>query len=490
MKRSSGILLHISSLPSDYGIGTLGKEAYNFVDFLNKSGQTYWQILPTGQTSFGDSPYSSFSIFAGNPYFIDLDFLSKDKLLKRKDYKDLKWFNKEDEVDYGILYDLRYKVLRKAVNNFVEDSDYKKFVKNNKWLENYSLFMSIKNSFNGISWLDWPDEYRLKDEKTIKSFKRKNKNELRFWCVIQYLFFKQFKELKNYANKMNVKIFGDCPFYVAMDSCDVWANPELFKLNSDKYPTEVAGVPPDYFCSTGQLWGNPIYDWKNHKKDNYSWWINRLDFLSKLYDTIRIDHFIGFDSYYAVKYGDANAMNGKNHKGPGIDIINKFNDNLKGVEIVAEDLGALTNSMRRLLDNSSYPGMKVLRFGFGGEKDNEHLPHMYKKNLVAYITSHDTETCMGWINNTSYYERNFINEYFKISDYNNFNWIAIEKLENCRANLVIVQAQDLLGVGDNGRMNAPSSTGGRNWKWRLLKKQLDTKVSRKLKKLTENAKRI
>ncbi|MDO5440903.1 MAG: 4-alpha-glucanotransferase [Erysipelotrichaceae bacterium] len=490
MKRSSGVLLHISSLPSDYGIGTLGKEAYNFVDTLKKAGQSYWQILPIGPTSFGDSPYTSFSAFAGNPYFIDFDLLAKDKLLKKKEYQSIKWFKKEDEVDYGTLYEKRFDVLRIAVNNFVDNKEYIKFVRENDWLNDYALFMSIKNFFNGCDWLNWPDEYRLAKENTIKKFKRKNKSEIRFWTVIQYFFYKQFKNLKAYANNAGIKIFGDCPIYVAMDSCDVWSNPDLFKINKNKIPTEVAAVPPDYFSNEGQLWGNPIYDWKKHKKDNYSWWINRLNNLSKFYDAIRIDHFIGLDTYYSVDYGSINAVNGNHHKGPGMDFINAINQNVKNVEIIAENLGALTKSMRRLLDSSGYPGMRVFRFGFNGERDNEHLPHTYHKNTVAYITSHDTETCMGWINNSDFIERNYINDYFRISDYNEFNWIAIERLEKCRANLCIVQAQDLLGIGEKGRMNAPATLGGRNWKWRLTKKELNTKIIRKLKKLTEEGKRV
>lgn len=490
MKRSSGILLPVSSLPSDYGIGTFGKEAYRFVDYLKKAGQSYWQILPIGPTSYGDSPYSSFSTYAGNPYFIDFDLLRNDKLLKKKEYASIKWNTNDEFVDYGLLYENRNKVLKIASTRFVENNEYRRFIRNNKWVDNYALFMSIKNNFGDEEWLKWPDVYRLKDEKTIKSFIKSNKEDIRHYKVIQYFFFKQYKTLKKYANNKGIKILGDCPIYVAMDSCDTWSNPELFMMDKNKYPTEVAAVPPDYFCESGQLWGNPIYNWKFHAKSNYSWWINRLKYLSSLYDAIRIDHFIGFDSYYSVKYGGLNAINGLVHKGPGKKIIDCINNNIKKTTIIAEDLGALTNSMRKLLEYSGYPGMKVMRFGFSENENNEHLPHMYKKNLVAYITSHDTETCMGWINNTSYYERNFINKYFKISDYNDFNWKAIETLSRSRANLCIIQAQDILGIADKGRMNEPSSLGGNNWRWRLLKGQLSIKTANRLIKITKNNDRV
>ena len=489
MQRASGVLLHISSLPSEYGIGTFGKEAYKFIDFLKRAGQTYWQILPIGPTSFGDSPYSSFSTFAGNPYFIDFDLLRKEKLLKKKDYADITWFEKDNEVNYGILYENRYKVLRKAVKNFIENEDYQSFVDNNPWLDSYALFMSIKNTFNGVSWLNWPEEYRLIENLNKESYIEGNAEEIRFWKVIQYLFFKQFSDLKEYAKENGIKIFGDCPIYVALDSCDVWANRDLFKFDKNGFPCEVAGVPPDYFSNTGQLWGNPIYNWSKHKANNYKWWIDRLKHLAKFYDAIRIDHFIAFDTYYSVNYGSENAIDGKHHKGPGMKLINAINEQIDNVQIIAEDLGALTSSMRKLLKESGYPGMKVLRFGFDGQKDNEHLPHTYKNNLVAYVTSHDTETCMGWINHTDFIERNYINNYLKNTDYNNFNWIAIESVMNSNADLCIAQAQDLLGLADDARMNKPAIADG-NWKWRLTKGQLDAKIAHKLKRITEKAKRI
>ena len=491
MKRSSGILAHISSLPGEYGIGTLGKEAYHFVDFLEKAGQSYWQVLPIGPTSYGDSPYSSLSSFAGNPYFIDFDLLTKDRLLKKKDYQDIKWSFKEDEVDYGILFLNRYRVLRIAVKNFKENDAYLKFEKENKfWLDDYALFMAIKDSLNDISWLEWPDPLRLKEAAAIKEFIDSHKEDIRFYKVIQYFFYKQFKELKAYANLKGISIFGDCPIYVAMDSSDVWGKPELFLLDKNKMPVEVACVPPDYYSETGQLWGNPLYDWSKHKKDDYAWWTSRLKHLTNYFDAIRIDHFIGFDSYCSVNYGDVNAINFKRHKGPGMKLINVINEKVKNVQIIAEDLGALTSSMRKLLADSGFPGMKVLRFGFDGNKDNEHLPHMYLKNTVAYVSSHDTETCMGWLNHTSYVERSYINEYFKISDYNNFNWIAIDKVSSSRANLMIIQLQDLLGIGDNGRMNTPATSDGKNWKWRMQSGVLDGKLARKLKVLTEKNNRI
>ena len=488
MERHSGVLLHISSLPSDYGIGTFGDEARRFVRFLNKAGQTYWQILPLGHTGFGDSPYSSFSTFAGNPYFIDLDYLRKDGLLKKSDYAGLNWKSKATCVNYGQLYKLRYPILRKAVSNFVDNNEYKKFCRDNKWLDDYAMFMAIKDKFNGCDWLNWPKQYRLRDAETLKKFKKTNKQDIRFWKVIQYIFFKQWYELKKYANDRGIRIYGDCPIYVALDSSDVWSNREIFKLDKNGRPKEVAGVPPDDFTGLGQLWGNPLYNWNYLKKTNYDWWVKRVKHLLTMYDAMRIDHFIGIESYYAIKYGATNGRNGRHYKGPGINLINALKQNCKG-EIIAEDLGVnVTDKVRKLLKDAGYPGMRILRYGFGWDMNNEHLTHNHIENCVVYLTSHDSETCMQWYKEASKKEIKFAKDYCHIKK-DEFNWGMIKEVERSIAYLVIIPAQDLLGLGKKARMNLPSTVGN-NWSWRINKNDLNNDIARKLYEISKENKRI
>jgi len=488
-KRASGILLPISSLPNKRGIGTFGDEAYQFVDFLKKSGQSYWQILPLGHTSFGDSPYQSFSSFAGNPYFIDLDYLVKDGLIVSSDIDGIDWMCDDDSINYGVLYQKRYSILKIAANNFKDDISLNRFCLENDWVNDYALFMTIKGLYNDSCWLSWPKEYRLKDSDSLNKIKDDYSFDIKFWKIIQYLFFKQWFALKEYANNNGIEIIGDCPFYVALDSCDVWSKRENFKLKGNGIPREVAGVPPDFFSSTGQLWGNPLYDWHFMKKNGYSWWLNRISFQLKIYDVLRLDHFIGFSSYYAIKYGSTDAINGKRYKGPGYSLIKLINQKLSFSRLIAEDLGVVSNDVRKLLKKAKYPGMKVLRFAFDNGYENDHLLHNHNENTVAYLTSHDSETCMQWLDEANDFEIDFIKKYCNISNLDDFNWQMINHLQSSNAFLVIIQAQDLLGLGKDARMNLPG-VSGINWKWRLKNDQLNDSIAYRLYNLTIENKRI
>lgn len=488
MERKSGVLMHISSLPGDQGIGTFGDEARKFVDFLSKAHQTYWQILPLGPTSYGDSPYQSFSTFAGNPYFIDLDYLKRDGLLMDSDYKNICWGESLERVDYATLFEKRYPVLRKASKNLMKHNnleEYHNFLKDNEyWLEDYALFMSIKEANNNVGLDMWPKELRLKDEKALKKFSREHTEDIEFWKTIQYLFYKQFYELRNYAHSKGIYLIGDCPIYVARDSADIWANPELFDLDSDLVPKKVAGCPPDGFSVTGQLWGNPLYNWKVHKKTNYAWWLKRIGNLLNMYDYLRIDHFRGISSYYAVKYGEPTAENGKWLKGPGKDLIKAFKNNFKEDRIIAEDLGFITKDVRDLLSYSGYPGMAVLEFAFDSRDaaSNDYIPHNMHTNSVGYCGTHDNETIMGWIHSIPDYSYQYAKEYMNIRDDEGFNWGMIRTLWASAPNVVLVQAQDLLGLDNSARMNHPSTVG--NWIWRAKKGVFTDELGSKLRYLS------
>ena len=388
----------ISSLPSPYGIGTMGKAARRFVDFLKKGGQTYWQILPICPTSCGDSPYQSFSSFAGNPYYIDLEILCKDKLLNKKECESFDWGGSERYVDYGTMYASRYALLRKAYTRFVKDipQEYWDFCEEQKdWLEDYALFMTLKDANEGMSWANWSKELKDRQWDAINAAKEQYAENLNFYKMLQYLFFKQWKELKAYANENGIRIIGDVPIYVAGDSADVWANPEQFYLDEERNPIEVAGCPPDAFSADGQLWGNPLFRWDVMKNDGYAWWTKRISAMAKLYDIVRIDHFRGFDSYYAIPAKDDTARNGQWRQGPGMDLFRTLEEKLGKLPIIVEDLGYLTPSVYQLLEDSGFPGMKVLQFAFDSREGNEYLPHRYPKNCVVYTGTHDNDTIMG-----------------------------------------------------------------------------------------------
>ncbi len=488
--RKNGVLLPISSLPSNYGIGTLGQAAYNFVDFLKKGKQAYWQILPVGPTSYGDSPYQSYSTFAGNPYFIDLDLLAKDGLLDPADFANEVWYSSPEYVDYGLQYNKRFPVLRKAAENFLKNPEegYAKFLEENAdWLPDYALYMALKDANGGRPWLEWDESIKKYDAKKADELREEYKEDVAFYEVLQYLFFKQFKALKEYANKQGVKIIGDVPIYVAMDSADAWSNPEIFALDKDGRPEFVGGCPPDGFSADGQLWGNPLYNWKTLKERDYDWWVKRVDALTQMYDVLRIDHFRGFDSYYAIPFGDTNAKNGTWQEGPGMDLFHTITNALGERDIIAEDLGFLTPSVRKLLKDSGYPGMKVLEFAFDSRDaaNNDYLPFNYPKNSVAYIGTHDNDTIMGWLNTAPREDAEMAVDFINCKDLKDFNWDMIRTLMASPADTTVIQAQDLLGLGTESRINEPS-TVGKNWQWRLKDgEQLNDELAEKLAHLTD-----
>ena len=478
--------MHISSLYSKSGIGTMGDEAYKFVDFLVDADQTYWQILPLSQTGFGDSPYQSFSAFAGNPYLIDLNYLSNDGLLSKADFENVDW-QSDDGINFGVLYERRYPILKKACKNFLDKNDlddFYKFEKENDWLEDYALFMTIKEKLNNISLIDWDYKYKTKDKQTIDSVKIEYSDTYNFWKVVQYLFFKQWFNLKKYANEKGIEIIGDCPLYVSSDSCDVFSNPKLFLLDENLIPKKVAGCPPDGFAADGQLWGNPIYDWDYHLSTNYDWWVKRIKHLCSIYDYVRVDHFRGLSAYYTIDYGAVNARDGKWVTGPGKDFVKAIKDNVTD-KIIAEDLGYMDDDVKDLLKYSGYPGMGVLEFAFDTRDadSNDNIPYNLKKNQIAYIGTHDNQTVMGWIKEIPEDGLKFCKEYINYHEGDEFNWTMIKCLMATVCDTAIVQVQDLLGLDEKARMNTPS-TVGTNWKWMVKENSFTKELCEKLKEVT------
>jgi 4-alpha-glucanotransferase len=485
--RSSGILMHIASLPSPYGIGTFGKEAYEFVDFLVEAGQSYWQILPIGPTGAGDSPYQSFSTFAGNPYFIDLDLLKEEGLLTKEDYENVDFGNDLEKVNYEKIFNNKMPILRIAFQNSKEKykDEIKSFrVENKAWLEDYALYMAVKSEFNLRSWQEWDTDIKLRNKIALKHYGKVLKKEIDYWVFLQYIFFKQWTALKNYANINGIKIIGDIPIYVAEDSADTWANSEVFMLDEEKRPIVVSGCPPDAFSATGQLWGNPIYNWGYLEKTHYKWWIERIKGNINLYDVTRIDHFRGFESFWQVPYGETTAVNGKWVKGPGIKLFNEVKEVLGEVDIIAEDLGYLTQEVIDFRDATGYPGMKVLEFAFDTREESDYLPYNYEKNCIVYTGTHDNDTVMGWFENTQKSDTNFAKRYLKLNKREGYNWGFIRGALSSVGNLAIAQMQDYLGLGNEARMNIPSTLGG-NWLWRVKKECLNGKLVQKINKITK-----
>ena len=485
--------MHISSLSSPYGIGSMGKEAREFVDFLKKSGQSYWQILPVCPTSYGDSPYQSFSTFAGNPYFIDLEFLREEGLLQKEDYVDVDWESTPDKVNYEALYYKRYDILRKAADRFIENpsSEYSDFCDEQKeWIYDYALFMALKDANGGVAWTEWDEDLKKRNPKALEDAKTKYSKEIEFWKIMQFLFFKQWKSLRQYANDRGIEIIGDLPIYVALDSVDVWANPHLFLLDENLEPIDVAGCPPDGFSATGQLWGNPLFRWDVMEEEDYDWWVRRISQACKIYNVLRIDHFRGFDSYYAIPYGADTAMNGEWRIGPGIKLFKALERKIGPQNIIAEDLGYLTDSVRRLLKDSGFPGMKVLEFAFDSRDSNnaDYLPHNYPEYCIAYAGTHDNETICGWKKTAAPEDIAYAKDYLKLSD-DDFCWDMIDRLWATAANTVIIQAQDILELGSESRMNIPSTLGG-NWSWRALEGAFTDEIADRLRKITEQHNRL
>lgn len=487
--RSSGILLHISSLPSKYGIGTMGREAYNFVDFLKEAKQTYWQILPICPTSYGDSPYQSFSTHAGNPYFIDLDMLIEDGLLKQEDVDGIEWGKNEEKTDYELMYNNRFKVLEIAYNNFKETdrTEFDQFLeKNEMWISNYALFMAIKESNKGEAWTEWEDGLKRRDPHSLWLFKEAHKDEVEFWEFLQFKFFEQWTKLKAYANENGIQIIGDIPIYVALDSAAVWVYPDLFDLDKDLYPNTVAGCPPDAFSETGQLWGNPIYNWARHKETGYNWWIDRLRAASELYDMVRIDHFRGFDGYYTIPYGDKTAENGEWKTGPGIEFFRFIESRLGKLPIIAEDLGFLTPSVLQMLSDSGFPGMKVLEFAFDPREESNYLPYTYDKNCAVYIGTHDNATIKGWTEEIDEDTLEFCKKFINYSGKDcgsEFIWTFIKTAFACVGDTLVIQMQDYLELGADARMNTPSTSSG-NWQWRMKKGAYTKELAAKIADIT------
>mgnify|MGYP005958321795 FL=1 len=480
--RTSGVLMPISSLPSPYGIGTMGKQARKFVDFLVRGGQKYWQILPICPTSYGDSPYQSFSSFAGNPYFIDLEYLCKDKLLTKKECESFKWGSNPKYVDYGIMYESRYALLRKAYVRFMKKKpqDFDEFCEKEKqWLDDYALFMALKDANDGQAWSKWDKDLRLRKKEAMEAAKEQYAEEIRFYKMLQYLFYKQWNELKAYANEEGIEIIGDVPIYVAGDSADVWANPDQFYLDENLEPIEVAGCPPDTFSDDGQLWGNPLFRWDVMKKDGYTWWTRRIKAMSELYDIIRIDHFRGFDSYYAIPAKDDTAKNGQWKEGPGMDLFTELEKKLGKLPIIVEDLGFLTPSVHKLLKDSGFPGMKVIQFAFDSREESDYLPHTYTNHCVVYTGTHDNDTVMGWMKTAPKASVKYAKEYLNLTKEEGYNWGMMRAAWSSVADMAIVPMQDILGLGSEARINTPS-TLGENWKWRATPEQIDTKIAKKL----------
>lgn len=465
--RASGILMPIFSLPSPYGIGTFGKSAYEFVDFLRKGGQSYWQILPLNPTNYGDSPYQSFSSFAGNPYFIDLQLLIEDGLLAEKEADAVDFGTDETAVDYGKLYKNRLPLLKKAFSRFTPDTGFKKFCQDNAyWLEDYALFMALKNAHNDVSWEEWEQDIRLREPQAIQNAQTEYAETMEFYRFIQYIFSVQWLKLKQYANKNGIKIIGDIPIYVAYDSADVWASPSQFFLDKNLKPIKVAGCPPDAFSEDGQLWGNPLYRWDVMKKDGYGWWKRRLGFALKLYDVIRIDHFRGFESYYAIPYGETTAKNGSWVKGPNTALFKALNAEFGEMPIIAEDLGFLTPAVLKMLKQSGYPGMKVLQFAFDTREDSDYLPHNYINNCVVYTGTHDNDTVIGWTKTADSTDVETARKYMHVDEAEGFNWAMMRTALSSVADTCILMMPDLMGLGSDARINTPSTIGG-NWMWRI-----------------------
>lgn len=475
--RKSGILCPVFSLPGNYGIGSFSKEAYKFVDFLAKAGQTYWQILPLGPTSYGDSPYQSFSTYAGNPYFIDLDELKRQGLLTDGELEAADLGKDPEDIDYGKLYQNRFPLLRKAFDRIDQEtkeavSSYRK--DNQDWVEDYALYMAVKNTFGGVALSEWDDDIRLRKPDAMRSYREKCRDDIDFYIWTQYEFYREWDALKGYANDKGIRIIGDIPIYVSADSADVWSHPELFELDQEYRPVHVAGCPPDGFAPEGQLWGNPVYRWDYHKKTGYAWWKMRIEKSALLYDVIRIDHFRGFDQYYSIPGNAKNAVIGEWVNGPGMDLFQALKPVLKekNVGIIAEDLGFITDTVRKLVSDSGFPNMKVLEFAFDVRDTgsaNDYLPFNYPRNCVAYTGTHDNETVVGWLQGQDQETIDYVREFLdapKSADDKELCRKMVRAVLSSPADTAVVPIQDHLGLDNSARINTPSTLGG-NWRWRM-----------------------
>ena len=491
--RKCGVLLGISSIPSKYGIGTFSKEAYEFVDFLEKAGQKLWQILPLGPTGYGDSPYQSFSTFAGNPYYIDLEALIEEGLITKEECDSYDFGDNVEYIDYEKIYLSRFKALRTAYNNsnIANNADFQKFVADNAyWLDDYALYMAVKNENDSKGWNEWDEDIKLRKPEAVAAYKEKLKDEIEFYQFQQYYFAKQWFALKEYANNKGIEIVGDIPIYVAFDSADAWTNPELFQFDDTCTPTGVAGCPPDAFSATGQLWGNPLYDWEYHKSTGYDWWMKRIGYCYQLYDVVRIDHFRGFDEYYSIPYGDPTAENGKWMPGPGYDLFRTMKEKLGDRAVIAEDLGFLTDSVIKLIEDTGYPGLKILQFAFDSRDESGYLPSKYTPNCVVYTGTHDNDTIVGWFNTIEGPDKDFAKSYVGITDDADpdLNWKFIKSAMASVADTAVIPIQDYLGLGTEARINVPS-TLGTNWKWRLKNGACTDELANRMNELAKECDR-
>lgn len=487
--RACGMLLPIASLPSKYGIGAFSKSAYEFVDMLESAGQKYWQILPLGPTSYGDSPYQSFSTFAGNPYFIDLEQLTEEGLVTEQECEECDFGEDPRYIDYGKIYQYRFRILKKAFqrSRIAENKEYQAFCgENRSWLADYALYMALKNHFGGVSWIQWDEPLRNREEKAIREAREEYAEEIEFYQYLQYLFMLHWKKLKDYANGKGIQIIGDIPIYVAFDSADTWSAPEMFQFDENREPVAVAGCPPDGFSATGQLWGNPLYDWTYHEKTGFAWWIRRIAYCFKLYDIVRIDHFRGFDEYYSIPYGDKTAEFGHWEKGPGLKLFTALKEKLGELPVIAEDLGFLTPTVLKLVKDTGYPGMKVLEFAFDSREESDYLPHTYPRNCVVYTGTHDNQTVAAWYRELRGQDKVFAMDYMNLYDrdedqiYMEFVRAALASV----ADTAIIPVQDYLGLGSEARINTPS-TLGENWKWRMLEGEITEKKVKEIRKLAK-----
>lgn len=467
--RRCGVLMPVSSLPSRFGIGGFSKEAYAFVDFLAASGQSLWQILPLGPTGYGDSPYQSFSTFAGSPYYISLDALIEEGLLTEEECSSVDFGDDAAKINYEKIYRTRFGLLRTAFGrmDLAGNAEYLTFVEENQqWLKDYAMYMAIKDASGGVSWIEWEEDIRLRKPQAMADYEEKFADDIAFYSYQQYLFATQWMKLKEYANEKGIRIVGDIPIYVAFDSADTWANPELFQLDEENVPVAVAGCPPDAFSATGQLWGNPLYKWDYHEETGFAWWIRRLSHCFLIYDIVRIDHFRGFDAYWAIPYGDETAEFGEWKPGPGYKLFAAMKKALGNCAVIAEDLGYLTPSVLKLVKKTGYPGMKILQFAFDSREESDYLPHNYTNNCVVYTGTHDNDTVNGWIPAMSRKDLAFAKKYLNVKRNADICESLIRTALGCVADTAVIPMQDYLGLGGEARINTPSTLGG-NWEWRM-----------------------
>ena len=484
--RRSGILMHITSLPGAYGVGTMGRHAFAFVDFLRDAGQSYWQMLPLTPTSYGDSPYQSCSTFAGNHYLIDLDKLREKALVWDEDLYGIDWGWSEDKVDFGKQYQNRLNVLRKAYYRFGGSGDFDWFCQENSgWLYDFALFMALKEKFGGAPWYQWEYNLKFRDPDALWNARQELADEIRFYSFVQYIFFQQWNELRNYAHNNGVKIIGDVPIYVPYDSVEVWCNPEMFQLNENLDPIDVAGCPPDAFSADGQLWGNPLYRWDVMARDGYAWWLRRLGAAGNLYDVIRIDHFRGFEAYWAIPFHDNTARYGRWVKGPGMDFINAVKHGLPHINFIAEDLGFLTQEVLDLRDASGYPGMKILEFAFDSREPSDYLPHTYTKNTVCYTGTHDNMTMRQWFETATDEAVEYATEYMNLTEKEGLVWGVIRTASASVSDLCVIQMQDLLNLGAQARINFPGTLSDANWTWRADDAFMSEDLAKKILNMTK-----